>query len=310
IVELIPERRSIVAQQVRAEFDAARGATQAMLTARRRAAVEQLHELSGLRGKNRSAIELMAARIRRERTEFEDALRQLQALRTVLKRHGERIYASVGTEALKRHVRKSREAMRASAFSTGLHDAMGMLLARAREDLQQAGREIEEVGAMMGAMYRTFSVQYGMSLGAPIAFKMKRYQSELDRVEAVFRKRFGALSMLTHEKRVLMRKFFDSVAARIRDVYVQVGRDVESWQRALMAPLEGQVREHQAQLRKRLDSVRRVFDASESLDGRIAELEEACAGVEQQLAIMNELAGRVRSAIQPAARAGAELVAA
>ncbi|UCE31961.1 MAG: dynamin family protein, partial [Burkholderiales bacterium] len=35
IDELIPERRSIVAQQVRAEFDAARGATQAMLTARR-----------------------------------------------------------------------------------------------------------------------------------------------------------------------------------------------------------------------------------------------------------------------------------
>ncbi len=94
-----------------------------------------------------------------------------------------------------------------------------------------------------------------------------------------------------------MRRFFESVAARIKEVYDQANREVEAWLRAVIAPIEGQVREHQAQLRRRLDSVRRVLDATESLDTRIAEIDEARAQVEQQLAIAGELAEQVRTVL-------------
>jgi type II secretory pathway component PulJ len=65
------------------------------------------------------------------------------------------------------------------------------------------------------------------------------------------------------------------------------------WLRAVIAPIESQVREHQAQLRRRLDSVQRVMDASEQLESRIAELEEGRAQVEQQLDALSALAREV-----------------
>ena len=43
----------------------------------------------------------------------------------------------------------------------------------------------------------------------------------------------------------------------------------------LIAPLETQVREHHLQLRRRLESIRRIHQASDELEERIAELEQA-----------------------------------
>jgi chromosome segregation ATPase len=41
-----------------------------------------------------------------------------------------------------------------------------------------------------------------------------------------------------------------------------------------MGPLETQVKEHQLQLKRRLDSIRRIHSASDELEERIAELEQ------------------------------------
>ena len=73
--ELVPQQQSIVRELVRREFDEAHGVIDGLLGSRRRNLVEQVHELDGLRGKNRSAIEQMAKRIRSERGDFERSLR-------------------------------------------------------------------------------------------------------------------------------------------------------------------------------------------------------------------------------------------
>ena len=70
-------------------------------------------------------------------------------------------------------------------------------------------------------------------------------------------------------------------------------RELEGWLRALMTPVETQVKEHQAQLRRRLESVQRVMDASESLDSKLAELDESKTRIDQQLAILRELIDQV-----------------
>jgi hypothetical protein len=100
---------------------------------------------------------------------------------------------------------------------------------------------------------------------------------------------FGAMSLLTTEKWALTRRFFESVVARIRDVYDRATRELESWLRAVIAPLESQVREHQQQLRRRLDSVQRIMEASDQLEVRIAELEDGRAQVDQQLEALQSL---------------------
>jgi hypothetical protein len=289
--ELVPQQQAIVREQVRREFDEAHAVVHGVLVARRRNLVEQVFELNGLRGKNRGAVEQMARRIRIERGEFDRSLRKLQALRVVFGRHQQAIRETVGLDRLKRHVRGARDAMRASKLSVGLSEGMGSLTSGARADLRQLDGLVEEVQTLMTAMYGSFNREHGLTLGTPLQFSTRRFVAELERIEALQQRHFGALSLLTTEKWALTRRFFESVAARVRDVYEQAGRELETWLRAVIAPIESQVREHQAQLRRRLDSVQRVMDASEQLESRIAELEEGRVQVEQQL---ESLAGHER----------------
>ena len=62
-------------------------------------------------------------------------------------------------------------------------------------------------------------------------------------------------SLLTTDKKNLTQKFFEEVAVQVRRAFERANKDAETWLRAIMAPMETQVREHQIQLKRRLESV-------------------------------------------------------
>ena len=96
----------------------------------------------------------------------------------------------------------------------------------------------------------------------------------------------------------MTQKFFESIATRIKETFDVANRDVESWLKAIMAPMEAQVREHQLQLRRRLDSIKRIQEASDTLEGRIDELEEFQSSIEQQMMRVGELAQRIEDVLK------------
>ncbi len=305
--ELVPQQREIAREHVSREFEALHSQVCATLGARRRAAVEQLFELGGLRGKNRSVMDHMAARIRRERDEFDRSLRQLQGLRAVLARHARTLGETVGGESLKRQLRQAREAMRNSSFSSGLRSGMNALIAAVHADFERASQLVDEAATLMSAMYRSFSAEHGLSLGNPALYSMRRFHAELERIDQLQRRQFGAITLATTSQQALMRRFFESVAVRLRELEETADREIQAWLRTVMSPIETQVREHQAQLKRRLDAVRRVLEANDSLESRIDEIERQRADVEQRIALAGEFAlqvremlGRVHTAIVPA----------
>jgi len=84
------------------------------------------------------------------------------------------------------------------------------------------------------------------------------------------------------------------VVSKSREVFAAAERDTEAWVRSLLPPIEVQVREQRAQLKKRAESVARIRDAQESLDARIGELEEALEDVQQRLDELKKFAGLAR----------------
>jgi prefoldin subunit 5 len=58
-----------------------------------------------------------------------------------------------------------------------------------------------------------------------------------------------------------------------------------------MAPMEAQVREHQVQLKRRLESIKRIHQATDTLEQRIEELSHAAQAIGSQIASL-DLIGR------------------
>ena len=274
--ELIPAKRDIVGTATRTEIRALAASVRTILDARSVGIQEQLAELRGLRGKNQDVVEHMMERIRQEKDVFERGMQRYTALRTVFTQHTTALYESIGLERLRESAGDTRRRIEASPFTRGVRTAMGDFFAAIRSDIERSAQKTLEIHDMMEAMYARFAKEHGLEAFTPPAFSMLKYQKEVDRLERAYNVHFNTLwNMVSKAKYALMKRFFETVAIRVKHVYDIANRDLEAWLRAVMAPLETQVREHHLQLRRRLESVKRIHRASDELEERIAELEQS-----------------------------------
>jgi archaellum component FlaC len=161
---------------------------------------------------------------------------------------------------------------------------MGDFFARVRRDFEEVGRQSAEIHDMMRAMYVRFAKEHGLDPFVPPPFSVLKYHKEIDRLERAYNTHLNTLwNMVSKAKFPLMKRFFETIASRAKHAYDVANRDVEAWLKAVMSPLETQVREHHIQLRRRLESIRRIHHASDELEERIEELEQSREALEAQL---------------------------
>ena len=298
--ELIPAKREIVCESTDAEFGDVVARVRALLDSRFAGLREQLAELAELRGKNRGVVEYMMGKIRAEKEEFEAGLQRYYAVRSVFSTLTNNLFGHLGIDRLRQLTGETRENMLEARFSKTLSDAMGGFFARTREALAKSNGEIAEILAMMDAVYKKFAVEHGLKLGAPTTFSLLRYEREIDRLQAWCDTHLNTVvTLLTHDKRNITQKFFEEVAIQVRRAFERANRDAEVWLRAIMAPMETQVREHQIQLKRRLESIKRIHQATDTLEDRIAELDSVGKTLEEQLAMLADIEYRVRDLMTP-----------
>jgi len=298
--ELIPAKQDIVRDSTEGEFGEVSRRVRGLLESRLAGLREQLGELTELRGKNKGVVEYMMGKVRADKVEFEAGLQRYYAVRSVFSTLSNNLFGHLGLDALRHLTQETRETMVEANFSRTLSDAMGNFFSRSRYALARSTGEIGEIQNMMEAVYKKFSVEHGLKLGTPAAFSLLRYDKELDRLEAWCNTHLNTMrSLLTIDKKNITQKFFEEVAVQVRRAFERANKDAETWLRAIMAPMETQVREHQIQLKRRLESIKRIHQATDTLEDRISELESIEKSLLQQINALEAVVGRVRELLLP-----------
>ena len=271
--KLVPAKRDIVGGAALAEARTIAAGVRTILDARATGVAEQLAELKALRGKNQDVVEHMMQRVRDEKEVFERGLARFSALRTVFTQHTTALYDLIGLDSLRANAGRTRRAIEASLFTKGVRGAMNDFFAQIRADLDSAARKSGEIHEMMGAMYARFAKEHNLEPFSPPPFSVLKYVKEVERLERAYQQHINTLwNMASKAKFPLMKRFFETVASRVRHLYDIANRDVDAWLKGVMSPLETQVREHQLQLKRRLESIKRIHRASDELEERVAEL--------------------------------------
>ncbi|MCA1247433.1 dynamin family protein [Massilia sp. MS-15] len=295
--DLIPARRELVARQLRADLAVLAAGQQALGAARTRDLVEQLQELKSLRGKNQGVIAHMMRRIELEKKEFDASLFKLQGTRAVFARLSTELYSTLGMDGVGAQTEAVRAAMQAARFATGMRTPVRSYFAAMRANLDASSGKVAEIGAMMDSMVRRFSAEHGLSLASPMPLSLERYGRELDEVEALFLKQFGTATLLMNSRATLLARFFDSIASRVRDIFRAANTDAEAWLKTIMAPLETAIRQHRDGLRQRQASIGRIFEATDSLEQKIAAFEATQLALEGERVRLAALAAQVEAAL-------------
>lgn len=281
--ELLPTRQHITRENALLETGEIIHRMSELLTARERGLEEQLKEMSDLRGKNQGVIEYMMRKVRAEKEEFETGLQKYHAVRSVFTSLSNKLFSHIGVDTVRSETRRTRARMVDANFSKGLREAMLQFFGNLRGNLVKSSDEIAEITTMLDAMYKRFAVEHGLKLAPPSGFSTVRYEREIARLEKAFDDQLNTMSaMITQWKGTVTQRFFDTIAIEARRTFEVANRDIEQWLRAVMAPLETQVREYQLQLKRRLESVKRVHEATGTLEDRIDELRQADAALKRQ----------------------------
>jgi hypothetical protein len=296
--ELIPSKQEIVRDHTEGELNEMFEATAGILRGRLSSVREQLDELKGLRGKNQDVIEHMMTKVRLDKENFEKGLQRFQALRSVFSSQTNKLYRYLGMEALKAEIRDIRTQMEKSRFTKGIREAMNTFFRDITHNVGKATEQVDEIKLMMEAMYKKFSEEHGLNPASTTPFSTLKYQKEIAKLEKAYNEHFNTLMLYASERSGLTKKFFETVATRVVQVYEIANRDADNWLKAIMAPMETQVREHQLQLRRRLESIKRIHKATDTLEDRINELEHMESGILQQLAALNALDNQLQQALQ------------
>ena len=296
--ELIPCKQALVSESAQAAVEDVVVKTTELLETRIATIQDQVDELQGLRGKNRDVIQHMMVKANEDKQQFERGLEQFNALRNVFASQVDTLRQQLGMPALRDEVRQTRRAMEKSRFSAGLREAMGLFFRHVDANLSASSDAIQEIRAMMTAMYQKFSDEHGLAAVNPPEHSLHKYRKEMARLERIFNERFNTtFKMLTLGQHQLTTRFFETLASKVVQVFELANSETEAWLKALIAPMETQVREHKIQLKRRLESVSRIHAATETLDERIAELETSIGTASDQLDGLARINARIVDAL-------------
>jgi hypothetical protein len=296
--ELIPSKKEIVRDNTENELEDLIGNSMLVLEARLQGLVAQLDELKGLRGKNSDVVGHMMNKVKADKEAFEQVLKRFQAVRSVFSQQTNTVFAYLGMERLKMEVAKTRHAMVEANFTKAIRAAMDGFFKDISERMVSSDRQIDEIKKMMNAMYQKFVEEHGFRPVNVPGFSTGRYQKELTKLERAYREQFDtALNMLLNEKMTLTTRFFETMASRVISVYEIANRDMENWLKAVMTPMESHIREQQLQLRRRMESIKRIYQATDTLEDRIAELESVERGLQGQIADLKVIRQHIGNAL-------------
>jgi hypothetical protein len=271
--ELIPSKQDVILENVETEFTDIHGRVTGLLEARLAGLREQLGELVELRGKNKGVVQYMMRKVLGEKEEFEAGLQRFYAVRSVFSRLTNRLFGHLGLDSLRALITATRQAMLGATLSGALSEAMNRFFGVSQKNLEDSEAVIREIIEMVTAMQKKFVIEHGLRLSNPAPFSLTAYRQDVDRLKRWCDAHLNTMfQLMTRDKRQVTQRFFGEVARQAQQVFDHANHDAEAWIKALIAPIEAQIKERQVQLKHRLESIERILLASDTLEERLNDL--------------------------------------
>ncbi|MFQ5993609.1 MAG: dynamin family protein [Acidiferrobacterales bacterium] len=291
--ELVPAKREIIRENIKDDLEEIIKAMRVITSQRLKGTQEHMGELATLNGKNMDVIEHMMKKVKTDKEVFEKSLQRFQATRSIFSKQTNQLYAHLNMKGLNTVIAETKKDMEISMTTGGLRACMTKFFKYARGTMEQVAKQTQEIKELMEGVYKKFQEEHGLAKVKPGSFSVMRYLREIKRLQRKHEQFTKSLSMVMTEQKAVTNKFYESSVAKVRAIYKMANRDADGWLRNIMNPMEAQVRERQIQLRRRLESIKHIHQASDTLEDRLSELEHIRGGIEEQQKALEHQVGAI-----------------
>lgn len=293
---LIPDKRRIVTAKVELSLEGVIGSARAVLNNRIKDADEHIAELRQLSSKNVDVISHIMLKVQSEKAALESDMQRYQALRSIYAKETNKLARILNPERLEKLIAVTRRNMASCATSLKLQKSTSEYFDKTHKYLDMAIAQADEIASLSESITRDFEQDHGIANFRVRRLRLEKFKQEITRLEAKNSSLQETKTLFFREQMSITNRFYDSVCAASRKIFKRALRDAIQWNNNLMVPMETYVREHHTQLRRRLESVKRIHRASDTVETRLKELtimqsklhdqNDQFTTLEQQLAIL------------------------
>ena len=270
---LIPQKKQIVIEKVETSLDGVVGSARAIIDNRLKDADEHIAELKQLSSKNSDVIAHIMLKVQGEKSALEFDMRRYSALRSVYGKETSKLIRMLASERLEKLIAVTRHNMARCASSLTLQKIISKYFEKMNQYLDQAIDQANEIAVLSESITRDFEQDHGIANFSVRRLRLEKYKQEIGRLEVKYSHLKDTRTLFFREQMTITNRFYDSVCIASRRIFERALRKSNTWNNNLMVPMETYVREHHTQLRRRLESVKRIHKASDTVETRLQELE-------------------------------------
>jgi hypothetical protein len=298
---LIPAKQDIVRNRIKDSLNDIVEVNRSILKRRVNDAGSHAKEIDALSARNVNVVRDMLQQLKREKEQLDLNMKRFQTSRAIFSKHTNQLYDHLNTVKLEGLIARTKRDMSVSLTTMGLRQNMNQFLQAITSSMEDAAVEIQEIYQLMEGVYSRFQAEHGLANIHPRKFSTNRFRREIESLNDRHDFFIRGISLVMTEQNILVRRYYLSVMSRVREVYERANRDVEDWIRSVMSPLETEIREHQGQLRRRLESMKRISRTGDSLEERMEEIRYSQQSVKEQQDHMEQLVVRINKCLENSA---------
>ena len=298
---LIPAKQDIVRNRISQGMQDIIALNRSILSRRVNDASAHIKEIDALSARNVNVVKETLNKLRVEKEHLDVNMRRFQASRAVFTKHTNQLYEHINPSRIEQLIARSKRDMAVSLTTLGMRQHMTAFLKEVTGIMEDAAIEIKQLYDLMASAYGRFQSENSVSQIEPRKFSSQRFHREIDSLNVRHDFFIRGISLVMTEQNTLVKRYYDTVMSKVRDVFDRATRDVDDWIRSVMSPLETEIREHQSQLRRRLESMKRISRTGDSLDERMEEMRFALDSAIEQREELEHAVSRLQKCLAKSA---------
>jgi hypothetical protein len=280
--EIIPAKQEIMRAAIEREIGA-------MVESSRQAIITQFNalraehkNLAELAGKNSSVAQAMLARLEQDRVNYLASVERYRASFDALKQQGTALLMSLSDESLERLVNTDRKFIEDAWSTAGLIKNMEGLFDHFTAQSDRILKFSKEIIALVESTYTHFHEKAGFERLYPPALNLEKHTLAIHQLRQVTIEYCHHPRQLLTEKHFLVPNFYETLVAEARQVFEETREDTEAWLQAALGPLDAAVKEHEVQLNKRVDNLRKLQHNLNAVADRSKQIEKQLLALKGQ----------------------------
>jgi len=297
--EIIPAKQEILRSAVSHEIGAMVDSSRQAIIAQFVSARDEYRQVAELSGKNRGVAQAMVQRLESDRAGYLASVAKYRAAHDTLTQQGNALLGNLSDETLERLVNTDRKFIEDAWTTAGLVKNMQGLFDHFTAQSDRILRFAGEIQALVEQTYAEFQEKFGFAAVQRAGLNLEKHALAMHNLkQTAVEFCHDPVSIMT-EKHFLVRRFYDSLVGEARRIFEMTRVDTEAWLRGALNPLNTALKEHEVQLGKRVENLKKMRDNLQSVGDRAKYLERQMQTLKAQHDVLAGIRTNLESPATP-----------